>query len=74
MARDRLRLLPTALSPGKHQPWRAGLPIHEALSLAEADLDQRRGVLLIAAARSPLPRVTPRVARVRRAGEGQPLE
>ena len=27
--------------------WRAGLRIHEALALAEADLDQRRGSLLV---------------------------
>jgi site-specific recombinase XerD len=27
--------------------WRAGLRIHEALALAEADLDQRRGALLV---------------------------
>ncbi len=27
--------------------WRAGLRIHEALSLGEADLDQRRGSLLV---------------------------
>ena len=27
--------------------WRAGLPIHEALALAEADLDSRRGSLLV---------------------------
>jgi site-specific recombinase XerD len=27
--------------------WRAGLRIHEALALAEADLDQRRGALLL---------------------------
>jgi site-specific recombinase XerD len=27
--------------------WRAGLRIHEALSLAEADLDHRRGALLV---------------------------
>jgi site-specific recombinase XerD len=27
--------------------WRAGLRIHEALSLAETDLDQRRGSILI---------------------------
>ena len=27
--------------------WRAGLRIQEALSLGEADLDQRRGSLLI---------------------------
>jgi integrase len=27
--------------------WRAGLRIHEALALAEADLDPRRGSLLV---------------------------
>jgi site-specific recombinase XerD len=27
--------------------WRAGLRIHEALALAEADLDRRRGSLLV---------------------------
>ena len=27
--------------------WRAGLRIHEALALAEADLDQRRGAVLV---------------------------
>jgi integrase len=27
--------------------WRAGLRIHEALALAEADLDPRRGALLV---------------------------
>jgi len=27
--------------------WRAGLRIHEALMLAEADLDHRRGALLV---------------------------
>jgi site-specific recombinase XerD len=27
--------------------WRAGLRIHEALRLAEGDLDQRRGALLV---------------------------
>jgi site-specific recombinase XerD len=27
--------------------WRAGLRIHEALALAESDLDQRRGALLV---------------------------
>ena len=27
--------------------WRAGLRIHEALALGEADLDQRRGSLLV---------------------------
>lgn len=27
--------------------WRAGLRIHEALALAEADLDPRRGPLLV---------------------------
>ena len=27
--------------------WRAGLRLHEALALAEADLDQRRGALLV---------------------------
>ena len=27
--------------------WRAGLRIHEALSLAETDLDQRRGSILV---------------------------
>ncbi|MCA1699005.1 MAG: tyrosine-type recombinase/integrase [Actinobacteria bacterium] len=27
--------------------WRAGLRIHEALTLGEADLDQRRGALLV---------------------------
>jgi site-specific recombinase XerD len=27
--------------------WRAGLRIHEALALAEGDLDQRRGALLV---------------------------
>ncbi len=27
--------------------WRAGLRLHEALALAEADLDQRRGSLLV---------------------------
>jgi integrase len=27
--------------------WRAGLRIHEALALAEADLDSRRGSLLV---------------------------
>ena len=27
--------------------WRAGLRIHEALSLAETDLDQRRGSVLV---------------------------
>src|SRR5687768_10945327 len=28
-------------------PWRAGLRIQEALALAEADLDHRRGALLV---------------------------
>jgi len=27
--------------------WRAGLRIHEALSLTETDLDQRRGSILV---------------------------
>jgi site-specific recombinase XerD len=27
--------------------WRAGLRIHEALALSEADLDQRRGAVLV---------------------------
>jgi site-specific recombinase XerD len=27
--------------------WRAGLRVHEALALAEADLDQRRGAVLV---------------------------
>src|SRR5919106_6443782 len=27
--------------------WRAGLRIHEGLALAEADLDQRRGAVLV---------------------------
>ena len=31
--------------------WRAGLRIHEALALSEADLDERRGSLLVAEAR-----------------------
>ena len=32
--------------------WRAGLRIHEALELAEADLDHRRGAVLVRAARA----------------------
>src|SRR5256885_12384811 len=35
--------------------WRAGLRIHEALALAEADLDARRGSLLVRRGR-PAPR------------------
>jgi site-specific recombinase XerD len=27
--------------------WRAGLRVHEAFALAEADLDQRRGAVLV---------------------------
>jgi integrase len=33
--------------------WRAGLRIQEALALAEADLDQRRGALLVRGAALP---------------------
>jgi integrase len=32
---------------GDPVPWRAGLRIHEALALAEHDLDARRGSLLV---------------------------
>jgi integrase len=36
--------------------WRAGLRIHEALALAEADLDARRGSLLVPRQGRPAPR------------------
>jgi integrase len=36
--------------------WRAGLRIHEALALAEADLDARRGSLLVRRGKRPPPR------------------
>ena len=36
--------------------WRAGLRIHEALSLNESDLDRRRGALLVRRQRRSPPR------------------
>src|SRR3954464_1180254 len=36
--------------------WRAGLRIHEALALAEADLDPRRGSLLVRRGKGGRPR------------------
>jgi site-specific recombinase XerD len=35
--------------------WRAGLRVQEALALAEADLDQRRGALLVRARQGRAP-------------------
>src|SRR5215218_744236 len=53
--------------------WRAGLRIHEALALTEADLDARRGSLLVRRGKGPPPRgrhgrLGLRTARVMAAG------
>jgi integrase/recombinase XerD len=46
VTRRRPSAWPTAARVDR-DPWRAGLRIHEALALSEADLDQHRGAVLV---------------------------